>query len=239
MVIDEEELVIGRFLDAEGNIPTHEEELSFMRRHVREGDVVVDVGANAGFFTLALAGMVGPIGQVLAIEPNLDVLRNLQRTQMDRSLTQIVSFLGALGKEHCWASMRGDPRGPGGTQVIPDREEGIVYLTTLDLLAKDESLHRPISFIKIDTEGMDVDVLWGARGILEKDRPVIMFEWNPEAISSLGKSPTDEGISLGGMLLTCDYGLLDLREQPGPNCTHLEPGDYALIPQKYARHDVR
>lgn len=46
-----------------------EAEIDFVRRSVRPGDHVVDVGANIGFFSIWMASLVGPLGQVYAYEP--------------------------------------------------------------------------------------------------------------------------------------------------------------------------
>ena len=54
-------------------------EMDFALRHVREGDTVIDVGANIGYHTLLLARKVGAAGHVYAFEPdasNCDILRN-------------------------------------------------------------------------------------------------------------------------------------------------------------------
>ena len=49
---------------------THEVQVQeALRRTVRAGDVVWDVGANIGSFALLAAGLVGPAGRVIAIEP--------------------------------------------------------------------------------------------------------------------------------------------------------------------------
>lgn len=232
MVIDEEELQVGRFLDADGNIPTHDEVIAFMKRHVKEGDSVIDVGANAGFFTLVLAEIVGPEGHVTAYEPNYEVLKNLGLSINDRMLNhRIDAVMIAIGKERSWSMMRMDPRGPGGTQVITGSpSEGTTLVHPLDTAP---FIRRPVSFIKIDTEGMDVDVLLGAREILGKDRPIIMFEWNPDAMHSLGKQPVVELVSLGKIERELKYALCDHRtdQRLWPH-EDLTSGDYALIPDE-------
>lgn len=231
MVIDEEELRIGRFLDEHGNIPTHDEIVAFMRRHVAEGDSATDVGANAGFFTLVLADIVGPTGHVTSFEPNTPILRNLDQSISDRGLGHVFTVNTGVGTRRYWATLRYDPRGPGGTQVIEETErEGYIIVQPLD---EQILVRRPVSFIKIDTEGMDVDVLLGAEDILAKDRPVILFEWNPEAQLSLGKPPRSDVQKILDLCEKHSYVLCDYRteEQVDPWGVDLST-DYALIPSE-------
>lgn len=228
MVIDADELQIGRFLDAEGNIPTHDEAIAFMKRHVKAGDSCIDVGANAGFFTLVLADIVGPEGHVTAFEPNYAMIKCLGQTLVDRDLLPYVdAIMMAVGREKGWGKLRMDPRGPGGTQVTLE-EPGAVMVGTLDTAPY---IRRPVSFIKIDTEGMDVDVLLGAGTILEEDRPAILFEWNPEAMIALGKDPEQEFSSLWDIIELNNYFLCDYRTDAAITW-NIRPTsmDYAMLP---------
>ena len=52
---------------------------SFMRKHLCEGDVFVDVGANIGYMTAYALGLIGPSGQVHAFEPVPTYFEKLQR----------------------------------------------------------------------------------------------------------------------------------------------------------------
>src|SRR4051794_2822301 len=57
---------IGKCLELYGEYS--EGEVATMRRYVRPGDTVIDVGANIGSLTLPMAGLVGPQGRVVAVE---------------------------------------------------------------------------------------------------------------------------------------------------------------------------
>ena len=66
--------ILGR-----GNIiiPRFNGELALIQSFVKRGDVVMDIGANAGIYTLYLSRLVGNQGLVMAYEPNASVLRSL------------------------------------------------------------------------------------------------------------------------------------------------------------------
>src|SRR5438132_1476027 len=60
--------------------PHEVNEQAVMRRFVGAGDTVFDIGANLGLHTMLLAQLVGTAGQVVAFEPNTELLPMLERT---------------------------------------------------------------------------------------------------------------------------------------------------------------
>jgi FkbM family methyltransferase len=67
----------------------------FILRHVQEGDVCVDVGANIGYFSLLFAQRVGPSGKVIAIEAAPDTVRRLRANLALNGATGIVDVVEA------------------------------------------------------------------------------------------------------------------------------------------------
>jgi FkbM family methyltransferase len=234
LFVDPEELVIGRLLQADGEIPDISEEVAFFRKYLKPGDTAIDVGANYGLFTLALAQIVGADGHVCAFEPNKKLYTFWSETQVQRGLWTIYwSFLG-MGKERTPGALRRDPRGSGGTQIIPwdrenHRDEDGVAIITLDHWVSHGNTHRPIKAIKIDAEGMDVDVLLGATTILKEDRPAVIFEWNPEAMGSLGKDPEQEFSQLIFLGAKTHYQTVDLNSSDYPEQLR---GNVGFLPEE-------
>lgn len=230
LYVDPEELVIGRLLQENGQLPDISQEVAFFRKYLNPGDTAIDVGANYGLFTLALAQIVGEDGYVVSYEPNRDLHQYLRKTAKGSASHFGVSS-SALGASIGFGEIRLDPRGSGGTQVIPRTVyERLVNGVDIDTLDKGFPLHhRPIKAIKIDAEGMDVDVLLGAEKILREDRPVVIFEWNPEAMRSLGKDPEIELGQLVGLNERVDYDVYDLEGNIWPDRLL---GNMALLPDE-------
>ena len=67
----------------------------FILRHVQEGDVCVDAGANIGYFSLLFAQRVGPSGKVIAIEAAPDTARRLRANLALNDATGIVDVVEA------------------------------------------------------------------------------------------------------------------------------------------------
>jgi FkbM family methyltransferase len=142
-----------------------------LARLVHEGDVVYDIGANVGFFTLLSAKLAGRGGAVYAFEPlpqNLDVLR--------RHIA--LNGAGARVFDVALSSSSGVARFASGANPSMGRlEEGgdiEVRTETLDGLVTSGQIPPPRA-MKIDVEGAEYDVLTGATELLARDRPFILL----------------------------------------------------------------
>lgn len=146
---------------------------------VRPGDHVLDLGANIGFHTLALARTVGPLGQVTSVEPQRFCFQLLCANVTANQLTTVNCLRAAVGDAPGTCAVpRLDPTGrhnAGATTVSLDpvatAETDTVPLITVDSLA----LSR-CDLIKIDTEGFEDRVVAGARQTIESFRPVFYIE---------------------------------------------------------------
>jgi FkbM family methyltransferase len=164
---------IGRSLQLYGEYSEGETEV--FRQFVQEGHVVLDVGANLGAHTLYFANTVGRRGAVLAFEPQRVIFQTLCANMALNSLTNVYCNNVAVGAEH--GSVLVPPLDAYCTQnfgslSLLEAAEGVrVEKITLD------SLNLPrCNFLKIDVEGMELDVLRGARQTIERHKPVLYVE---------------------------------------------------------------
>jgi FkbM family methyltransferase len=167
----------------------YEPELRQLRRWVSPGDLVVDVGAHYGAYTVCLARVVGPAGRVLAVEPAshaLDVLRQNVRANGLHSVQVVPAALGDR-TDRLILQGHGDPSRASlaGPAVGPDCVHGpdgcgseVVRVLRLDDLVP---AGDRVTFMKIDTEGYELPVLSGSADVLDRDRPVVLFEYQPTA----------------------------------------------------------
>jgi FkbM family methyltransferase len=159
---------------------------TLFRRYLRPGDGVIDVGANAGLFTLLAAQLVGPSGWVAAVEPD------------PRSIALLESNLRAAGASHVrvWPAALAAARGRGAlrqaadsmysTMVIDAAGQndatgtvGVDCLTFVDI-CRDRAA-AGIRLIKIDAEGSEPAIIRGGRAFLRglPDDCLIVCEFNP------------------------------------------------------------
>ncbi len=142
----------------------------------------VDIGANLGCWSLALAHTAD---KVLAIEPQTAIYNMLCGSVALNGLSRrVIPKHCAIGRKRTTAPiLTVDPEAVnnfGGTsllQVTPDIDrrftEQVDIYPLRDLIAPDEH----VSFIKIDVEGYEYDVLLGAIEVIVRCKPIMFIEW--------------------------------------------------------------
>jgi FkbM family methyltransferase len=169
--------VIGRSIELYGEY--FESEVNVFRRFVGAGDVTLDVGANIGTHTLALARLAGPQGFVYAFEPQRLVFQTLCANMALNSLTNVHCVNAVVGEETGTLRMSdADPRQSnnfGGAQVelLAGAPQGppVTRVVLDDFLDVDR-----LRLVKIDVEGMESQVLRGARRTLGRFKPLLYVE---------------------------------------------------------------
>jgi len=158
---------------------------------VAEGDIVLDVGGHIGTFAVPMARKVGSSGRVFTFEPTAASHDFLVRNVRENGVEGIV-HVENLGASDSRGTLHVH-RSPGNTSAAALVEHGrgeAVRTVVLDEwwgARSCDGAHR-IAVMKIDAEGMDCRVLRGAGQILERDQPVVYFEFNPPALTRAGSS---------------------------------------------------
>ena len=136
----------------------------------RPGDTFWDVGAHKGFITLAASAMVGPTGQVVAVEPSEASLRFLER-HLEWNRVGNVSVLPVALSDTSGRA----PFGGTGSSIGYRLGEGseTVEVTTLERLVDRDGLPRP-HVLKIDVEGAETAVLRGMGRLLGGDQALLI-----------------------------------------------------------------
>lgn len=138
-----------------------------VRDLVKPGMNVVDIGANAGYYTLAFSALVGPTGHVWAIEPfasNLSSLLNHVAINDLRNITVVQSAVAeSIGLAHFRAH---ESNSMGALSTEPTRM--LVPTISLDVLLA-SGVPTP-NVIKMDIEGGELQALRGAASLLAQRR---------------------------------------------------------------------
>ncbi len=155
----------------------------FMARQVGPGMRVVDAGANHGYYTLLFADLVGPQGQVAAIEPNPRIARLLKRSiDLNGFAARVDVFeYAAVDSDGLELVFHNPENEPKNARVIgaeyADHPEAIrVPGARLDTLLAD---WPSVDFMKIDVEGSEGPMLDGAWTIIQRDAPSLLLEFTP------------------------------------------------------------
>lgn len=145
-----------------------------IQRLVKPGMAVIDVGAHIGWMSLWFGRMVGPDGHVVAIEAdpdNFDLLKNnLGPMEWVDTLNYVV------GESGHFRSFYKSPINTGDHSAYPIDKEGRKEIeicgARLDDLFRDDC---KFDVIKIDTQGMETEVLRGAKRLLTKAGSCLAF----------------------------------------------------------------
>ncbi len=142
------------------------------QRFLKPGNVVYDVGANVGFYSLLASALVGEAGAVYSFEPLPDNLCELRRHLKLNRVTNCIVVDGAVSSVNGEAFF--DLSGDRFTGHLAASGALRVRTLSLDRLIPVDNL-RPPDFMKIDIEGAEYDCLLGAAGTVCKFKPVIFL----------------------------------------------------------------
>lgn len=147
-------------------------EQSYLINNIEEGDLFVDVGANAGGWSFIAAGYGA---DVIAIEPVESTFSYLKENSRLNAPNNIRLERLAVGESIGEVRISND-LGPQNKIILENRSSSeSVKLVNLDFLLSGQNP----SFIKIDTEGYELAVLKGARNTLKKSslKALIIEDW--------------------------------------------------------------
>lgn len=158
---------------------------------VTDGASCFDIGANIGIYSVVMAKLVGPGGQVHSFEPVPHILEKFRMNLRLNALKNVAVQDFALGEKAGHAQMyqvkEGEFRAGTSTLVENDSVEAMgrarfnlteVSVSTLDGYVETRGI-RAIDFIKIDVEGFELSVLKGGKASIRSFQPPILMEYDP------------------------------------------------------------
>lgn len=175
----------------------HENEpdlFAYLREHVQQGQVVIDIGAFLGTYAILAARRVGPAGRVLAFEPSPATFAVLARHLQMNGLAppQVEARCAAVGARSERRQLVTWEEEPYRNMIAPAGVEGVpVETVTLDSVCA--SWPRLPDWIRMDVQGQEFDVLRGAQSLLRatRGRMRIVAEVHPDQWPDYGISPAD------------------------------------------------
>lgn len=174
MLINKNDFFIGRSLKIYGEIS--EEENQVYREICQEGDTVVEAGANIGAHTLPLSTFIGANGTLFCYEPQRIVFQTLNANLALNSITNTTTFQAGLGDKNDFMvvpPINYTSQGNfGGVSIKQNGTGEYVNIFTIDTHLQLSSL----KLLKIDVEGMEVEVIKGARNTILEHQPIIYCE---------------------------------------------------------------
>ena len=148
-------------------------------RIIRPGDIALDIGAHVGYFSVLMSKLVGSTGRVFSFEPRKINFAFLKKHLAKNKCLNVQTIESAVGSSVGTAYM--DTRTGTGTGKVHSTGNLAVKIVTVDAFYRQFPELSPPSFIKIDVEGGEVEVLKGAEATIKKYKPrIILATHNPQ-----------------------------------------------------------
>jgi len=203
-----EDLAVGRPIMAQRIYDPHV--TAAFRRLVKPGMVVVDVGANIGYFSLLCARLTGEQGRVVAVEPGPQKCALLHYSAQANGFENLEVHQQAVAEKPGFYIYHGGRSRLTVTEVFgPEsltRSRLPVRSTTLDKLLESE---KQVDLLRMDIEGAEYRALLGAVQTVRKHRPVLLIEFAPSELRTVsgiaGPDFLEHVIRLGYELTVLDY----------------------------------
>lgn len=166
-------------------------ERAFLESYLRDGDQVLDCGANIGTYTLLCAHLVGPAGRVHAFEPHPTLHRRLcENISLNGFTERVVTHHLALSNQTGLLPFESDRDTANRLAPVGSDHEhdGTIWVPTTRL--DEMPINGRIHFAKADVEGAEDELIEGALGLLATNPPDV---WLIEVVTNLllarGRSP--------------------------------------------------
>ena len=143
-----------------------------LARSIHPGDVVYDIGANVGFYTLLASRLVGTTGRVVAFEPVPENIAFLKQHLEINQVTNVEIVKAAVSDRSGQASLK-PWKSSSGWRIADDGELNVTAVCLDELVAAAQL--PPPNLIKMDIEGAETLALKGGAETLATHHPEIFL----------------------------------------------------------------
>ena len=180
---------------------------------VKEGMVILDVGANIGDTALHFSKIAGNEGRVICFEPDLNNFKKLSSNVQLNKCSNIILVNAGLGNENKQVRLfRVSPDNKGMNRILDidstDANYSIIEIKRADDVMKELKIEKA-DLIKIDVEGFEFEVLKGAEKIISISKPILFIEIDDNNLR--GNNTTPQQIFL--FLKNLGYKIINAQDQ--------------------------
>jgi FkbM family methyltransferase len=147
--------------------------------YIHQGDVVFDIGANVGVYSLVASRLVGQMGTVFAFEPLPRNLTFLRRHIDMNNARNVTVFAAAVGAENGVASFAATAS-PAMGRLSVDGLDRVDVVALDELIASGDA--RVPTMVKIDVEGGELGVLHGGAQTFSRHHPMVFLATHGTAV---------------------------------------------------------
>ena len=176
------------------SLQTYEPKLTeAFKQMVKPGDVVVDIGANIGYFTLLASRLVGERGRVYAFEPAPQNFALLSKNLTANGSRNVRAFQRAVSSSRGSGKLLVQGENWGSYRIVDSIADG--QSVEVEIISMDEFFengHQKVNVVKMDAEGSEVRILQGSSRVLKNNPDLVLFsELNPKLLMAAGHCPKE------------------------------------------------
>ncbi|MGB3811114.1 MAG: FkbM family methyltransferase [Parvibaculum sp.] len=159
---------------------------------VSPGSIVIDIGANVGFFTRKFARWVGVAGYVIAVEPDAENFAHLTRLlNKSNEGSRVKAYNAAAAAKDGILHLQRNEVHPGDHRLARDGKGIEIPAFAIDSLVPEPDVSRRVALIKIDVQGAEMQVLQGAWHTIDTSRPALFIELDDAALRDFDSSAAE------------------------------------------------
>ena len=175
-------------LQITGSGKFEETETETILSFVKEDTVMLDIGANMGFYSIQV-GQKATKGKVFSFEPDPGNFATLQKNLALNNLTNVTAYNVALSDKKDTMRLYKHPFNVGDYRLYNDGD--FTEYVDVPTLRIDDTIQEKVDLIKIDVQGFEYFVLKGGQFLLEKYKPTVISEFWPRGLHNSGASAFD------------------------------------------------
>jgi|SaaInlStandDraft_2_1057019.scaffolds.fasta_scaffold01074_4 FkbM family methyltransferase len=168
-------------------------ETELIKKEIKKGDFVIDIGANIGYYTLLFAKLVGSSGHVLAFEPESKNFELLKKNVNENNYKNVTLIQKAISNENKIKNFYLTHSGTTAHRLSkPHDGNDSIKIETIYLDDFLKNFKKPVNFVKIDIHGAEGKAIKGMLSTIKKTPSIkILQEWWPDAIKDYDMEPEE------------------------------------------------
>ncbi len=174
------------------SLSSHEAmQVTLSKKEIKKGDIVLDIGAHIGYYTILFSELVGPEGKVYSFEPHPKNFQLLKKTVEINNLTNVEIFQNIVSDKNKPVDFYISKLDSIGNRMFDSNEaESKIEIDSISIDEFLKNKHDKINFIKMDIQGAEVLAIDGMKETLRNNKHLkIIQEWWPDAIQKYDRTP--------------------------------------------------
>jgi FkbM family methyltransferase len=160
-------------------------ETNLIKQEVKKGDVILDIGANIGYYTLIFAKLVGESGKVYAFEPDPTNFALLKKNIEANGYNNVVLIQKAVSNKSEKIKLYISKENRGDHRIYPSYESR--QTVEIECVRIDDYNIPKVDFIKMDIQGSELGAIQGMENLLNLNQPLTLItELWPFAMKKFG-----------------------------------------------------